>query len=59
MKIKTAAATREFVPGSVQTDARRRGVRLHYRIADENPANPKKSGDGVLEEGERARLDLA
>ncbi len=29
-----------------------------YELADENPADPKKSGDGVLEEGERAKLTL-
>ncbi len=29
-----------------------------YRMQDENPADPARSGDGRLEEGERVRLDL-
>ena len=29
-----------------------------YRMKDENPADPARSGDGRIEEGERVRLDL-
>jgi carboxyl-terminal processing protease len=29
-----------------------------YHMADENPADPKRSGDGVLEVGERVSLEL-
>jgi carboxyl-terminal processing protease len=61
LKISTAAgAAPASYGGSVQTNARPSpSFAYTYTATDENAADRTKSGDGVLEEGERLRLDLA
>lgn len=60
LALKAGAAT-EAGEGStvVRSVAKARPEFVYrYELTDENPADPKKSGDGVLEEGERAKLTL-
>jgi len=58
-KPAAAAATAAAGRGSVRTVARDvPQYAYRYELADENPEKPALSGDGRLEEGERARLSV-
>ncbi|GAB4268990.1 MAG: hypothetical protein Kow0092_22890 [Deferrisomatales bacterium] len=60
--LKLAAAGREGAGegaiGALTVPAARPDFVYAYRMADLNPADPAKSGDGTVEEGERVRLEL-
>jgi hypothetical protein len=58
LKTETGEEAGTFTGGAFTRSQPRPALAYSYTLIDENPDDPSRDGDGILEEGERARIIL-